>query len=112
MKYINEHGGMIIYLPQEGRGIGLLNKLRAYELIEQGYDTVTANLALGFDEDLRDYHIAAQILKYFNIEHINLLSNNPSKFEGLKLYGIDIAERIEVIVPETVHNHDYMETKK
>ncbi|CAC7091529.1 3,4-dihydroxy-2-butanone-4-phosphate synthase [Staphylococcus aureus] len=112
MKYINEHGGMIIYLPQEGRGIGLLNKLRAYELIEQGYDTVTANLALGFDEDLRDYHIAAQILKYFNIEHINLLSNNPSKFEGLKQYGIDIAERIEVIVPETVHNHDYMETKK
>ncbi|HDK4292544.1 TPA: GTP cyclohydrolase II, partial [Staphylococcus aureus] len=112
MKYINEHGGMIIYLPQEGRGIGLLNKLRAYELIEQGYDTVTANLALGFDEDLRDYHIAAQILKYFNIEHINLLSNNPSKFEGLKQYGIDIAERIEVIVPETVHNHDYMVTKK
>lgn len=112
MKYINEHGGMIIYLPQEGRGIGLLNKLRAYELIEQGYDTVTANLALGFDEDLRDYHIAAQILKYFNIEYINLLSNNPSKFEGLKQYGIDIAERIEVIVPETVHNHDYMVTKK
>lgn len=72
-KYINKHGGMIIYLPQEGRGIGLLNKLRAYELIEQGYDTVTANLALGFDEDLRDYHIAAQILKYFNIRHINLL---------------------------------------
>lgn len=71
---------LFIYL-KEGRGIGLLNKLRAYELIEQGYDTVTANLALGFDEDLRDYHIAAQILKYFNIEHINLLSNNPSKFE-------------------------------
>lgn len=112
MQYIDEHGGMIIYLPQEGRGIGLINKLRAYELIEQGYDTVTANLALGFDEDLRDYYIAAQILKYFNVEQINLLSNNPSKFEGLKHYGININQRIEVIVPETEHNHNYMETKK
>ena len=90
MKYIDEHGGMIIYLPQEGRGIGLINKLRAYELIEKGYDTVTANLALGFDEDLRDYHVAAEILKYFDIREINLLSNNPKKFEGLEDYGIEI----------------------
>ena len=96
MKYINEHGGMIIYLPQEGRGIGLLNKLRAYELIEQGYDTVTANLALGFDEDLRDYHIAAQILKYFNIEHINLLSNNPSKFEGLNNMALILQKELKL----------------
>lgn len=112
MNYIEQHGGMIIYLPQEGRGIGLMNKLRAYELIEKGYDTVTANLALGFDEDLRDYNIAAQILKYFEIEKINLLSNNPKKFEGLKEYGINIQQRIEVIVPETQYNHDYMTTKK
>ena len=112
MKYIDEHGGMIIYLPQEGRGIGLINKLRAYELIEKGYDTVTANLALGFDEDLRDYNIAAQILKYFNVEKVNLLSNNPKKFEGLKEYGINIEDRIELIVPETAYNHKYMETKK
>lgn len=112
MKYIHQHGGMIIYLPQEGRGIGLMNKLRAYELIEKGYDTVTANLALGFDEDLRDYHIAAQILKYFNVNKVKLLSNNPKKFEGLKEYGINIEDRIEVIVPETAHNHAYMETKK
>ena len=112
MRYIDENGGMIIYLPQEGRGIGLMNKLRAYELIEKGYDTVTANLALGFDEDLRDYNIAAQILKYFNIEKIKLLSNNPKKFEGLKEYGINIEDRIELIVPETEHNHSYMETKK
>ena len=112
MKYIDENGGMIIYLPQEGRGIGLMNKLRAYELIEKGYDTVTANLALGFDEDLRDYNIAAQILKYFNIEKIKLLSNNPKKFEGLKEYGINIEDRIELIVPETAYNHKYMETKK
>ncbi|MCG1498991.1 3,4-dihydroxy-2-butanone-4-phosphate synthase [Staphylococcus epidermidis] len=112
MKYIDEHGGMIIYLPQEGRGIGLINKLRAYELIEKGYDTVTANLALGFDEDLRDYHVAAEILKYFDISEINLLSNNPKKFEGLEDYGIEIVERIELIVPETQYNHSYMETKK
>ena len=112
MKYIDEHGGMIIYLPQEGRGIGLMNKLRAYELIEKGYDTVTANLALGFDEDLRDYHVAAEILKYFDISEINLLSNNPKKFEGLEDYGIEIVDRIELIVPETQHNHSYMETKK
>lgn len=112
MKYIDEHGGMIIYLPQEGRGIGLINKLRAYELIEKGYDTVTANLALGFDEDLRDYHVAAEILKYFDISEINLLSNNPKKFEGLKDYGIEIVDRIELIVPETQYNHSYMETKK
>ena len=112
MKYIDEHGGMIIYLPQEGRGIGLINKLRAYELIEKGYDTVTANLALGFDEDLRDYHVAAEILKYFGLSKINLLSNNPKKFEGLKDYGIEIVDRIELIVPETQHNHSYMETKK
>ena len=112
MKYIEEHGGMIIYLPQEGRGIGLMNKLRAYELIEKGYDTVTANLALGFDEDLRDYHVAAEILKYFGLSKINLLSNNPKKFEGLEDYGIEIVDRIELIVPETQHNHSYMETKK
>ena len=112
MKYIDEHGGMIIYLPQEGRGIGLMNKLRAYELIEKGYDTVTANLALGFDEDLRDYHVAAEILKYFGLSKINLLSNNPKKFEGLKDYGIEIVDRIELIVPETQYNHSYMETKK
>ncbi|WHI70854.1 3,4-dihydroxy-2-butanone-4-phosphate synthase [Staphylococcus epidermidis] len=112
MKYIDEHGGMIIYLPQEGRGIGLINKLRAYELIEKGYDTVTANLALGFDEDLRDYHVATEILKYFDISEINLLSNNPKKFEGLEDYGIEIVDRIELIVPETQYNHSYMETKK
>ena len=112
MKYIDEHGGMIIYLPQEGRGIGLINKLRGYELIEKGYDTVTANLALGFDEDLRDYHVAAEILKYFDISEINLLSNNPKKFEGLEDYGIEIVDRIELIVPETQYNHSYMETKK
>lgn len=112
MKYIEENGGMIIYLPQEGRGIGLINKLKAYELIEQGYDTVTANLALGFGEDLRDYYHAAEILKHFGVEKIKLLSNNPEKFKGMQHYGIEITERIELIVPECEHNHDYMQTKK
>ncbi|MCU5746843.1 3,4-dihydroxy-2-butanone-4-phosphate synthase [Staphylococcus sp. SQ8-PEA] len=112
MKYINEHGGMILYLPQEGRGIGLINKLRAYELIEDGYDTVTANTALGFDEDLRDYYEAAQILKHFGIKKVNLLSNNPAKFHSLEHYGIEIEKRIEVIVTGNKYNHDYLETKR
>ncbi|RIP34020.1 3,4-dihydroxy-2-butanone-4-phosphate synthase [Staphylococcus gallinarum] len=112
MKYISEHGGIILYLPQEGRGIGLINKLKAYELIEQGYDTVTANIALGFEEDLRDYADAAQILKYFGIEQVNLLSNNPKKFESLQNYGVNIAKRIELVVPTNKYNQDYMDTKK
>lgn len=112
MKYINEHGGVILYLPQEGRGIGLINKLKAYELIEQGYDTVTANRALGFEDDLREYKDAAAILKYFGIENVNLLSNNPTKFAGLEDYGVNIARRVEIIVPENEHNHSYMVTKK
>ncbi|WP_251942754.1 3,4-dihydroxy-2-butanone-4-phosphate synthase [Staphylococcus sp. Marseille-Q5304] len=112
MKYIQQHGGMILYLPQEGRGIGLINKLKAYELIEQGYDTVTANVALGFDEDLRDYRDAAEILNYFGIENVNLISNNPKKFESLETYGINIAQRIELVVPTNKYNQDYMDTKK
>ncbi|WP_213563157.1 3,4-dihydroxy-2-butanone-4-phosphate synthase [Staphylococcus auricularis] len=112
LKYINKHGGMVIYLPQEGRGIGLINKLKAYELIEQGYDTVTANHALGFKDDLREYHEAVDILKYFGVKHVNLLSNNPRKFEGLTQEGIDINQRIELIVPVNEHSAHYMTTKK
>jgi len=112
MKYIKQHGGIILYLPQEGRGIGLINKLKAYELIEQGYDTVTANIALGFDEDLRDYQDAAQILKYFDVERVNLLSNNPKKFQCLETYGININKRIDLIVETNEYNQDYMDTKK
>lgn len=112
MAYIQEHGGMVLYLPQEGRGIGLMNKLKAYELIEQGYDTVSANEALGFEPDLREYDIAAQILKHFNIRAVNLLSNNPEKLSGLQRYGIQIAQRIPVITETNAHNHDYMQVKK
>lgn len=112
MKYIQEHGGMILYLPQEGRGIGLMNKLKAYQLIEQGYNTVTANEALGFEPDLREYDIAAQMLKYFGVTEINLLSNNPEKFSGLEQYGIEIQKRIPVITKANQNNQDYLEVKK
>ncbi|ALN76712.1 MULTISPECIES: bifunctional 3,4-dihydroxy-2-butanone-4-phosphate synthase/GTP cyclohydrolase II [Staphylococcus] len=112
MQYIHEHGGIILYLPQEGRGIGLMNKLKAYELIEQGYNTVTANEALGFEPDLRDYDIAAQMLKHLGVSSVNLLSNNPEKFEGLKKYHIDITGRVPLITCENENNHDYLEVKK
>ncbi|KIX90126.1 GTP cyclohydrolase [Staphylococcus microti] len=112
MSYINNHGGMVIYLPQEGRGIGLMNKLKAYELIEQGYNTVSANEALGFAPDMRDYDNAAQILKHFGVTSVNLMTNNPEKFEGLAHYGITMTNRIPVITETNVHNHDYMEVKK
>ncbi|MDP4459930.1 GTP cyclohydrolase II [Staphylococcus hyicus] len=112
MQYIQEHDGIILYLPQEGRGIGLMNKLKAYELIEQGYNTVSANEALGFEPDLRDYDIAAQMLKHLGVSSVNLLSNNPEKFEGLKKYQIDIKERIPLITCENENNHDYLEVKK
>lgn len=112
MSYIQENDGIILYLPQEGRGIGLINKLKAYELIEQGYNTVTANEALGFEPDLREYDIAAQMLKHLGVRKINLLSNNPEKFSGLRDYGIEILDRIPIIVDINTHNHDYMNVKK
>ncbi|WP_331253912.1 3,4-dihydroxy-2-butanone-4-phosphate synthase [Mammaliicoccus sciuri] len=112
MKYIEEHGGMILYLPQEGRGIGLINKLKAYELIEQGYDTITANEALGFEADLRDYTEASQILKYFNIEEIQLISNNPDKFNQLQDLGIHVSNRVPVVIEPNETNASYINTKK
>lgn len=112
MAYIQKNGGIILYLPQEGRGIGLMNKLKAYELIEKGYNTITANEALGFEPDLRDYDIAAQILKHLGVSSVHLLSNNPDKFQGLKKYDIDIKGRIPLITNENENNHDYLEVKK
>src|SRR5699024_3374864 len=112
MKYIDKYGGVILYLPQEGREIGLINKLRAYELIEQGYDTVTAYIALGYDEDLREYQYVAKSLKYLGIKSVNLLSNNPKKFGSLENYGIDFAKRIELVIPSNQYNQAYIKTKK
>ncbi|MFN8771135.1 MAG: bifunctional 3,4-dihydroxy-2-butanone-4-phosphate synthase/GTP cyclohydrolase II [Neisseriaceae bacterium] len=106
-----EGQGIIIYLEQEGRGIGLINKLKAYELQENGYDTFDANVKLGFAADLREYFIAAQILKDLGIIKIKLATNNPHKIEELERYGITIVDRIAVSTHPHKHNAQYLQTK-
>ncbi|MBX9597567.1 MAG: bifunctional 3,4-dihydroxy-2-butanone-4-phosphate synthase/GTP cyclohydrolase II [Burkholderiales bacterium] len=108
---IEQEGGILIYLRQEGRGIGLLNKLKAYALQDQGMDTVEANLHLGFADDLRDYYLAAQILRDLGITKIRLLSNNPRKLNALGSYGVEIVERQELIIAANALNKDYLDTK-
>lgn len=110
LNYINQHGGMIIYLRQEGRNIGLLNKVNAYALQDKGLDTIAANHQLGFSADERTYEIVEFILEHFNIKKINLITNNPKKIESLK--NIDIIKRIPVIVGENPKNIDYLQVKK
>jgi 3,4-dihydroxy 2-butanone 4-phosphate synthase/GTP cyclohydrolase II len=113
MKMIEEAGeGALIYLRQEGRGIGLTNKLRAYKLQEQGLDTVEANLKLGFMPDRRDYGIGAQICRDLGLREIRILTNNPKKISRLEVYGIKIVEQIPLIAQPTKHNIDYLRTKK
>ena len=113
LEYIEAEGnGMVIYLRQEGRGIGLSNKLRAYELQDKGCDTVEANHRLGFPTDMRDYILGAQVLKYFGISSIKLMTNNPDKINQLTEYGITIAERIPLEVPANDYNEAYFATKK
>jgi 3,4-dihydroxy 2-butanone 4-phosphate synthase/GTP cyclohydrolase II len=113
MKMIEEAGeGALIYLRQEGRGIGLTNKLRAYKLQEQGLDTVEANLKLGFMPDRRDYGIGAQICRDLGLRKIRILTNNPKKISRLEVYGIKIVEQIPLIAQPTQHNIDYLRTKK
>jgi len=113
MEKINEEGkGVIVYMNQEGRGIGLLNKLKAYKLQEQGMDTVEANLSLGFGMDERDYGVGAQILRDLGVQKMRLLSNNPRKRTGLVGYGLEIVENVPLQITPNPHNKGYLETKK
>lgn len=113
MRAVAEEGkGIVLYMRQEGRGIGLLNKLRAYELQDQGLDTVEANEHLGFPADLRDYGIGAQILYDLGVRKLRLLTNNPRKIVGLEGHGLAVVERLPLEVPPTPDNLDYLRTKK
>lgn len=107
-----EGKGVVLYMKQEGRGIGLLNKLKAYKLQEEGLDTVEANLQLGFDMDNRDYGIGAQILSDLGISKIKLITNNPKKRVGLMGYGLEIVENIPIEITPNPHNEKYLQTKR
>lgn len=112
-RQIEEAGvGVLLYMRQEGRGIGLLNKLKAYQLQDQGLDTVEANHELGFPADLRDYGIGAQILKDIGLGKIKLLTNNPRKIKGLEGYGLEVVERVPIIIEPNAKNLGYLATKK
>ncbi|MCX7816321.1 MAG: bifunctional 3,4-dihydroxy-2-butanone-4-phosphate synthase/GTP cyclohydrolase II [Syntrophales bacterium] len=113
MEMVKQEGkGVIVYMRQEGRGIGLVNKIRAYALQEQGKDTVEANIALGFKPDLRDYGIGAQILADLGVRKMRLMTNNPKKIVGLEGYGIQIVERVPIVIEPNVNNVHYLKTKK
>ena len=109
---ISEQGvGMIIYMAQEGRGIGLVNKIRAYELQDKGMDTVEANEALGFAADERDYSYCKEILSAVNISSVRLMTNNPRKIKGLEDVGIKVTERVSIEIEPNKHNEDYLKVK-
>ena len=107
-----EGKGVLVYMNQEGRGIGLINKLKAYELQEEGFDTVEANIKLGFKMDERDYGIGAQILREMSVTKVRLLSNNPKKRVGLMGYGIEIVETLPIEIESNIHNSYYLKTKR
>ena len=112
MKMIEKEGkGVLLYLNQEGRGIGLMNKIAAYKLQEQGYDTVEANLHLGFKDDERDYGVGAQILRHIGVTKMRLITNNPRKLAGIKGYGLEVVETVPIKVTPNEYNKFYLETK-
>ena len=113
LHYLHQAGGpgLLLYLRQEGRGIGLSNKVRAYDLQDRGMDTVDANLALGFRDDERDYAIAAHMIQSLGIHSVRLLTNNPRKISELQNYGVNVTGRIPHIIPPNPHNRFYLETK-
>lgn len=113
MEMIDKEGkGLVVYMSQEGRGIGLVNKLKAYHLQEQGLDTVDANLRLGFKADERDYGIGAQILRDLNVKKMRLITNNPVKRSGLEGYGLQIVETVPIVIEPNPHNQRYLKTKQ
>jgi GTP cyclohydrolase II len=113
LKKIGKEGrGLVIYERKEGRGIGLMNKLRAYQLQDQGADTVEANEQLGFESDLRDYELPASILKFFGVTQIRLLSNNPDKVQAMERAGIEVVERVPCIAPAAKTRAAYLRTKR
>ncbi|HQG30164.1 MAG TPA: GTP cyclohydrolase II, partial [Candidatus Ozemobacteraceae bacterium] len=113
MEMVAEAGkGVIVYMHQEGRGIGLVNKIKAYELQERGQDTVEANISLGFKEDLRDYGIGAQILADIGVRKMRLLTNNPKKIVGLEGYGLTVTERVPIEIRPNENNIRYLKTKR
>jgi len=107
-----EGRGVLIYMRQEGRGIGLINKLKAYNLQDQGMDTVEANEALGFKPDLRHYGLGAQILNDLGVRQMKLLTNNPRKIVGLEGYGLSVSERVPLQIPHNAVNQKYLSTKR
>ncbi len=112
LRVISEAGrGVVVYLRQEGRGIGLGNKIRAYALQEQGHDTVDANRMLGFEDDARTYDVAAAMLADLGVSRLALLTNNPRKVEGLRAHGVEVTERVSIAVEPNVHNADYLAVK-
>jgi 3,4-dihydroxy 2-butanone 4-phosphate synthase/GTP cyclohydrolase II len=113
MQMVEKEGkGVILYMNQEGRGIGLMNKLKAYKLQEEGMDTVEANLHLGFKMDERDYGVGAQMLRYLNVSKLKLMSNNPKKRAAMKGYGLEIIETVSIEIAPNIHNERYLETKR